>query len=58
MPYLIFPLPFVYLFLAAVTHFASISGSTPLHMSARWGHADICRLLLTAGADVDLKDSR
>jgi len=31
-------------------------GSTPLLEAARYGHDDICRLLIAAGADVKVKD--
>ena len=31
-------------------------GSTPLLEAARYGHEDICRLLIAAGADVKAKD--
>ena len=31
-------------------------GSTPLLEAARYGHNDICRLLIAAGADVKVKD--
>jgi hypothetical protein len=41
-----------------LTLFVFASGSTALHMSARWGHIHICRLLLTSKADVHLKDNR
>jgi ankyrin repeat protein len=31
-------------------------GSTPLLEAARYGHEDICRVLIAAGADVKAKD--
>jgi len=31
-------------------------GSTPLLEAARYGHNDICRILIAAGADVKAKD--
>lgn len=32
------------------------SGNTPLLEAARYGHEDICRVLIAAGADVKAKD--
>lgn len=32
-------------------------GSTPLIEAARYGHEDICRVLIAAGADVKAKDN-
>jgi ankyrin repeat protein len=34
----------------------SISEHTPLHYSARYGHLEVCRLLLQCNADIDAKD--
>jgi ankyrin repeat protein len=31
-------------------------GSTPLHEAARYGHDDICRILIAAGANLKAKD--
>jgi hypothetical protein len=33
----------------------SFSQSTPLHESARWGHHEVCRLLLHCNADIESK---
>jgi ankyrin repeat protein len=35
--------------------FDLISDQTPLHKSARNGHADLCQMLLLAGCDVNAK---
>ena len=34
------------------------SGDQPLHQSARWGHLEICRLLVEARADVQAKNRK
>jgi len=36
---------------------ATERGSTPLLEAARYGHEDICRLLIAAGANVKAKDN-
>jgi len=47
-------LPFCYFYLFLV------SGYTPLHLAAQGNYADICKILKTAGADVNaqLKDNK
>ena len=35
----------------------SYSGATPTHLAARAGHAEVLRLLTTAGADPTVQDS-
>ena len=44
--------------IAPVDSFAFFSQSTPLHLSARNGHVEVCRLLLQCNADVKAKDER
>jgi ankyrin repeat protein len=44
--------------IAPVDSFAFFSQSTPLHLSARNGHVEVCRLLLQCNADVKAKDEQ
>merc|ERR1712072_70003 len=32
--------------------------ATPLHLAALWGHADVCKKLLAAGADASLETKK
>ena len=34
------------------------SKETPLHVAAAWGYAEICELLLTAGANTECRDEK
>ena len=42
---------------SAATNVQDSTGATPLHEAVRYGHKDIAKILLDAGANVNAKDN-
>jgi|Transcript_52068 hypothetical protein len=41
-----------------VRHYAGVTGMTPLHVAAIFGHSEICDMLVAAGADPTMRNAQ